>query len=80
MVFGWSTASRKTTLAKNVVSASFTAGHYLDWDYDEDRQDILQKRWSAENNLLVFDELHKFPRWKAWLKGVSDVSQENTLF
>lgn len=70
----------KTTLAKAVLSAAFPAGRYLNWDFDEDRQDILQKRWSAENTLLVFDELHKFPRWKRWIKGIYDVSHETHSF
>lgn len=66
----------KTTLAKAVLSKNFPEGRYLNWDYDEDRQDILQKKWSVENTLLVFDELHKFPRWKGWIKGIYDVSHE----
>jgi len=70
----------KTTLAKAVLSAAFPAGRYLNWDFDEDRQDILQKRWSANNTLLVFDELHKFPRWKRWIKGIYDVSHETHSF
>ncbi len=70
----------KTTLAKAVLSENFPAGRYLNWDYDDDRQDILQKRWSSDNNLLVFDELHKFPRWKAWIKGIYDVSHEKHSF
>lgn len=70
----------KTTIAKAVLSENFPAGRYLNWDYDEDRQDILQKKWSAENDLLVFDELHKFPRWKSWIKGIYDVSHEAHAF
>ncbi len=66
----------KTTLAKAILAKNFPAGIYLNWDYDEDRQDILQKRWSDENDLLIFDELHKFPRWKSWIKGIYDVSHE----
>ncbi|MBA7513978.1 hypothetical protein ES705_05996 [subsurface metagenome] len=66
----------KTTLAKAVLAENYPSGRYLNWDYDEDRQDILQKRWSDENNLLVFDELHKFPRWKNWIKGIYDVSHD----
>lgn len=66
----------KTTLAKAVLSENFPEGRYLNWDLDEDRQDILKKRWSVENNLLVFDELHKFPRWKSWIKGLYDVSHD----
>lgn len=70
----------KTTLARAVLSENFPEGRYLNWYYDEDRQDILKKRWSTENNLLVFDELHKFPRWKAWIKGIYDVSHEKHSF
>ncbi|NNL78183.1 MAG: AAA family ATPase, partial [Desulfobacterales bacterium] len=52
----------KTTLSKAILSNDFPTGRYLNWDFDEDRQDILQKKWSTDNRLLVFDELHKFPR------------------
>ena len=66
----------KTTLAKAILSSNFPSGRYLNWDYDEDRQDILRKQWSSDQKLLVFDELHKFPRWKTWVKGIYDVSHE----
>lgn len=29
---------------------------------------------------LVFDELHKFPRWKTWIKGIYDVSHNMHSF
>ncbi len=70
----------KTTLAKAVLAEHFPEGRYLNWDYDEDRQDILHKKWSVGNQLLVFDELHKFPRWKSWIKGIYDVSREKHAF
>ena len=63
----------KTTLAKAVLEDHFPSGRYFNWDFDEDRQDILRKRWSSDARLLVFDELHKFHRWKQWIKGVYDV-------
>ena len=66
----------KTTLAKAILSSNYPAGRYLNWDFDEDRQDILQKRWSTDNPLLIFDELHKFPKWKGWIKGIYDVSHD----
>ncbi len=66
----------KTTLAKGVLSSHYPSGLYLNWDYDEDRQNILRKQWSSDNELLVFDELHKFPRWKTWIKGIYDVSHK----
>ncbi len=70
----------KTTLAKAVISDNYPDGRYFNWDYDEDRQDILQKKWSLDNNLLMFDELHKFPRWKTWIKGIYDVSHKMHSF
>lgn len=70
----------KTTLAKAILSDSFPSGRYLNWDFDEDRQDILKKKWSEDNSLLVFDELHKFPRWKTWIKGIYDVTHANHSF
>jgi len=66
----------KTTLAKAILANNYPAGLYLNWDFDEDRQDILQKRWSTGNPLLIFDELHKFPKWKGWIKGIYDVSHD----
>ncbi len=66
----------KTTLAKAVLNSSYPDGRYFNWDFDEDRQDILRKRWSTDNPLLIFDELHKFPKWKGWIKGIYDVSHD----
>jgi len=61
----------KTTLAKKLLST--TNGRYFNWDYDQDRHNILQHNWSNNDDLLIFDELHKFPRWKSWIKGIYDV-------
>lgn len=62
----------KTTLARHLLAGA-KGGRYFNWDYDEDRQALLRKHWSRDDTLLVFDELHKFPRWKWWLKGLYDV-------
>ncbi len=66
----------KTTLVKALLQEQKMPGRYFNWDYDEDRQDILLKKWSAADKLLVFDELHKYPRWKNWIKGLYDVESE----
>ena len=70
----------KTTLAKALLSETFHQGRFFNWDFDEDRRDILQKKWSHNNKLLVFDELHKYPRWKEWIKGIYDVFHETHSF
>jgi len=70
----------KTTLAKKILDAHSSTGRYFNWDYDEDRQDILKKKWSHKNHLLIFDELHKYPGWKNWIKGLYDVEHEQHSF
>lgn len=62
----------KTTLVKHLLEYQ-GSGRYFNWDYDEDRQSILRKKWADADRLLIFDELHKFPKWKQWIKGLYDV-------
>lgn len=62
----------KTTLSKALCYGRFAKGAYLNWDSDEDRRAILHKQWMTESPLIIFDELHKCPRWKQWIKGVYD--------
>lgn len=70
----------KTTLAKAILNSNYPDGRYMNWDFDDDRQDILQKKWSSSDTLLIFDELHKYPRWKRWIKGIYDVSNDTHSF
>ena len=68
----------KTTLARHILGQG--PGRYFNWDYDRDRQAVLKMLWSEDDALLIFDELHKFPRWKNWLKGVYDVQHDRHSF
>ena len=61
----------KTTLARDLI-ASFSQGQYLNWDVLEDRGIIQRRSWNVDSQLLIFDEIHKMPDWKNWLKGLSD--------
>lgn len=65
----------KTTMAKSLMKR-FRESVYLNWDFDADRRRIQKNDWPQGAECLVFDELHKFPRWKNWLKGVFDVQRE----
>jgi predicted AAA+ superfamily ATPase len=49
-------------------------GHdlYLNWDDELDQQVLLKRQWRDLDQLIVMDEVHKFSRWKNWLKGVFD--------
>lgn len=69
----------KTTLSQN-LNKRFADCVYFNWDNDEDRRYILDKRWMADRSLIIFDELHKYPRWKQWIKGVYDSKPKNQQY
>jgi predicted AAA+ superfamily ATPase len=62
----------KTTLSQNLIATQIKPGQYFNWDIDEDRKAILHKQWRKDSKLIIFDELHKYPKWKQWIKGVYD--------
>lgn len=61
----------KTTLSQSLMGTASPA-QYLNFDVAEDRATIVRRTWRPDTRLLVLDELHKMPDWKAWLKGVID--------
>jgi uncharacterized protein len=69
----------KTTTCRNLVDTT----SYLNWDNLDDRRLLLAgpaaiaarlglSRPSTIRPVAVFDELHKYPRWKSLLKGFFD--------
>ena len=63
----------KTTLSLELPGAE-TA--YLSWDIVEHRERILKQRL-PEGPLWIFDEIHKYRRWRNWLKGLWDGRPQN---
>jgi predicted AAA+ superfamily ATPase len=61
----------KTTLSRN-LQQELPNAIYLNYDTPDDRATMLSQSWSQRAPLLILDELHKMPDWKAWLKGVFD--------
>lgn len=59
----------KSTLARGLLNSS---GVYLNWDIRRDQRVIREESWDKRASLVVLDELHKFPKWKNFLKGVID--------
>lgn len=59
----------KTHLAEALLKR--TGGHYYNWDDAEDREKILRKSF-LNDKIVVLDELHKYERWKGFLKGIYD--------
>ncbi|MEA3369471.1 MAG: ATP-binding protein [Candidatus Ratteibacteria bacterium] len=63
----------KTTLAKQISNKFFPGKYaYLNWDNRQDRKLILNESFPADKDLIVFDEIHKYRKWKNYLKGEYD--------
>lgn len=63
----------KELLGKNV-------GIYLNWDDTDHRKKILARDWSDEDKLIALDEIHKYSRWKNFIKGTYDTQKEKHQF
>ena len=59
----------KSTLARNILGGRAAA--ILNWDVDAQRALILRQSF-PESPLWVFDEIHKYRKWRNYLKGVYD--------
>ena len=69
----------KTTSCRRVADRCL----YLDWDDQDDRRIIVRgpravvaetgiEKLTLESPVLVLDELHKYRRWRTFLKGLFD--------
>lgn len=45
---------------------------YLNWDNREDKKRITEGKFDPKASLLIFDEIHKYARWKNYIKGEYD--------
>jgi hypothetical protein len=62
----------KSTLARQVLGRR---PGYLNWDIGPDRERILRGELPV-SSLWVFDEIHKFRRWRNYLKGIYDARRD----
>ena len=76
----------KTTTAQAAI-AETGASFYLNWDVQNHRRIILAgseavaaecglQRLSSGRTTIIFDEIHKYAKWKLFLKGFYDVYSE----
>lgn len=73
----------KTTLARHLLDEAGQPGNYFNWDVDGHRKAILRRPesfWTpgAPRTRVVLDEIHKYPRWKRFLKGLYDGAGRET--
>ncbi len=62
----------KTTLALRILGGDESHPAYFNWDYEEDQRKLLRSEFPPREPLLVLDEIHKYRRWRNWLKGLYD--------
>ncbi len=69
----------KTTLAQLILKKRGLGAYYL-WDNAEDRRILLKGQWPSDAKTIVLDELHKYARWKTWIKGEYDKHHDRLSF
>lgn len=72
----------KTTLAKHLLTLVASDAFYFNWDIQSHRKAIIRHPedfWQVSDKLAArgkqrigLDEIHKYPRWKRFLKGLYD--------
>jgi predicted AAA+ superfamily ATPase len=70
----------KTTLALELISKRFGRSGYFNWDSRIDRRNIMQSIWPGDADLIILDEIHKYKKWKSFVKGEYDTLKEKYRF
>lgn len=74
----------KTTLVRSLLPEEAANAGYFNWDVESHRRAILrspERFWegvpakAGQLPRIVLDEIHKYPRWKRFLKGLFDASR-----
>jgi uncharacterized protein len=71
----------KTTFALRFLpEPSVVHPGYLNWDNPKARQGLLRGELPHSSGCIVFDEIHKFARWRNLIKGFYDTRKEGVSF
>jgi predicted AAA+ superfamily ATPase len=70
----------KTTLALDILEGDEEHPAYFNWDYAEDKRDLLAGRLPSKEPLIVLDEIHKFKQWRNFIKGLYDKKKSRVSF
>ena len=74
----------KTTLVRSLLPDEAANAGYFNWDVESHRRAVLrspERFWEGaparvgQLPRIVLDEIHKYPRWKRFLKGLFDASR-----
>ncbi len=69
----------KTFLAKEILKTLNSSSNYFNYDSPDDKKRILSQQWSEEK-FIALDEIHKYPKWKTFVKGMYDTQKETHNF
>lgn len=53
---------------------------YLNWDYPPSRSRILNLELPFDQEIMIFDEIHKYARWRNLIKGIYDTHKSDNKF
>jgi len=70
----------KTTLAREFVAKHFRETGYYNWDSRKDRRKMMQSDWPGSAELIILDEIHKYKKWKSFVKGEYDTLKDKYRF
>lgn len=71
----------KTTLALSLLNPpSVKNPQYLSWDDPNDQKRILKFEIPYKSRIIIFDEIHKYKKWRNLLKGLYDKNHEDHSF
>ncbi len=70
----------KTTIARDLIAKQFNQSGYYNWDSKSDRRKIMQSNWPGNVDLIIFDEIHKYKKWKSFVKGEYDTLKNKYHF
>lgn len=77
----------KTTLVRQIAK-SFKNNVYVNWDVPDHKKQILKdpafferaNRHDGSMPLVIYDEIHKYKKWKNYLKGIYDAYSKDYKF
>jgi len=64
----------KTTLARNLADEE-PNNVYFNWDNPKHKLQIIGLEWPPATTFLIFDEIHKYDKWKNLIKGIWDTRE-----
>lgn len=81
MVFiWWPRQVWKTTLSLEIADKYYKKSTYLNWDNIEHKKRILNTEYNSQSDIIIFDEIHKYKKWKSLLKWEYDVKKTKYKF